>query len=187
MPRIVAGTAGGIRLKAPDGAQTRPTAGRVKEALFSILQTRWPPDGFLDLYGGSGQVGLEAASRGAGRTVIVERDRPTCQVIADNLDRTGLADQVQLICADVSRALVQLQADSQRFDLVFLDPPYPLAARAARRVIPLIVPLLRPRGLVIFEHDAALDLSGLVTDLQRFRSCQYGSAMLSFYSEEAAQ
>ena len=126
MTRIIGGSAGGRRLKAPAGERTRPTSDRVREALFSSLDSELGTITglrFLDLYAGSGAVGLEARSRGAGAVTLVEEDRRTVSLIRDNLRGLGFT-QVDVVPASVTRFLSVRPEES--YDVVFLDPPYPL-------------------------------------------------------------
>lgn len=181
MPRIISGTAKGTHLLTPKGHETRPTADRVKEALFSILQTGWPPDGFLDLYSGTGQIGLEAASRGAGRVVLVESNKACCRVIIENAKKTRLMDQIQLIPRPVDQALLALRAKGETFDFIFADPPYQKAESELIRLSDLISNLLSENGLFILEQEARQPVMTNVMHLQPVRCCQYGTAMLSFY------
>lgn len=184
MPRIIAGSAGGIRLKTAAFIELRPTADRVKEALFSILQPDWPPANFLDLFAGSGQIGLEAASRGVTEVLLVE-DNPLCQKsIRENISRTGLAKAVRLYGLPADAFVRQARRKGQTFELIFADPPYRKASQEIQHLAPLLAELIRPDGLIIFEHDARLDPGPIVTNLQLLRCCQYGTAMLSFYKRE---
>lgn len=126
MTRIIGGTAGGRRIKAPAGESTRPTSDRVREALFSSLEsTLGSLTGlrFLDLYAGSGAIGLEARSRGAGVVTLVEHDRRTAGLIRDNIRTLGF-DGVEVLTSHVGRALAH--PPRTPYDIVFLDPPYPL-------------------------------------------------------------
>jgi 16S rRNA (guanine(966)-N(2))-methyltransferase RsmD len=180
MPRIISGSGKGTRLAAPAGLSTRPTADRVKEALFSILQPLWPADGFLDLYAGTGQIGLEAASRGASRVILVENDRHCRQIIKENCNRSHLDQQAKLLGQDVHRAVMRLVEEAQQFDIVFADPPYQQIPQELTRLSGRLALLLAPGGRFILEHDARMT-APIVTNLQLERSCQYGTAMLSFY------
>lgn len=182
MPRIIAGRARGTHLAAPAGRSTRPTADRVKEALFSILMSVWPPDSFLDLYAGTGQIGLEAASRGAGQVVCVEQSRAGIKIIEENIARTHLESSVSIIGREAGMAVRRFMKENRRFDIIYADPPYDQAKHVARTLSSLLNELIRPGGLVIFEHDAAVDIRPFVTNLQFTRCCQYGTAMLSFYT-----
>ncbi len=181
MPRIISGRAGGIQLVAPRGLTTRPTADKTKEALFSILTARLADCTFLDLYAGTGQVGLEAASRGARSVVLVEPARACLAAIRTNLARTRLEDCCEVLPLTAQNAVRQLLTASRRFDLIFLDPPYRQAIADFTQLAPGLARLLAPDGRIILEHDAKTAAPDFVIELQRVRSCQYGTAMLSFY------
>ena len=180
MPRIISGSARGTHLAAPKGWSTRPTADRVKEALFSMLLPWWPAEAFLDLYAGTGQIGLEAASRGAGFTVLVEKNRDCQRLIRENCTRTHLEGKVRLMEQDAFQAVRQLLEEARPFDLIFADPPYRQALDVFLRLSGPLSGLLTPGGRIILEHDAH-QAAPIVTNLQLERSCQYGMAMLSFY------
>ncbi len=120
--RIITGKARGARLKAPKGLSTRPTSDRVKESLFSILGGRVVGRRVLDLFAGTGSLGLEALSRGAEYAVFV--DRATDNILRDNAEHAHLADAVRVMRGDVFASLSRLDAEGERFDLVFCDPPY---------------------------------------------------------------
>ncbi len=121
--RIIAGTARSLPLKAVEGADTRPTTDRIKETLFNIIAPEVPDAVFLDLFAGSGAIGLEALSRGAKRAVFVDHNRKAAAVIRENIRFTGFDDRCEVHCMDFQAALKRL-AGKERFDLVFLDPPY---------------------------------------------------------------
>lgn len=182
MPRIITGKARGIPLVAPPGQGTRPTADKTKEALFSILASEVLKARFLDLYAGTGQVGLEALSRGAAQAVLVENDRAAVAAIRKNRDKTRLEEGCRILQMDVARALQILRSEEQTFDIVFLDPPYALAAESLEKLAPAVADgLVRGGGTVILEHESSLPPPLNVTNLQLRRSCKYGTAMLSFY------
>ena len=183
MPRIISGKAGGIRLESPDGTLTRPTSDRVKEALFSILTLQVPGARVLDLYAGSGQIGIEAVSRGALSAVLVDNDRASLACMQANVSRSGL-EGLHIQAGDVFRVLKSLAREGRDFDLVFLDPPYRMAAQVMERAAgPLTQGLLAPDALVILEHAAQDKVPAFVTNLQLVRNCKYGGSMLSFYKE----
>jgi 16S rRNA (guanine(966)-N(2))-methyltransferase RsmD len=121
--RVIAGSARGVRLAAP-GAGTRPLADRVKQAVFGSLEPALADASILDLCAGSGGAAIEALSRGASRAVLVERDRGTCRVIAENLRRGGVADRARVVRADALAYLRDAAAGDGPFDVVILDPPY---------------------------------------------------------------
>ena len=119
--RVITGKARGVQLKTPDGLTTRPTTDRVKEALFSIIQFEIPTARVLDLFGGTGQLGIEALSRGAKSAVFVDAGDPACRLIKENLRRTKLEKDAKVIRSDY---LDYLKRCREKFDIVFLDPPY---------------------------------------------------------------
>ncbi len=121
--RVIAGTARSMPLKTVKGMDVRPTTDRTKETLFNILQTRVPGSRFLDLYAGSGSIGIEALSRGAEMACFVERDRRTAQLIEENLTFTRLIGRAKLMRGDAAVVLRQLEG-SEPFDIIFMDPPF---------------------------------------------------------------
>ena len=125
MMRIITGRARGVKLLAPEGEQTRPTAERVKEAVFSMLQFEIEDRRVLDLFAGSGQMGLEAVSRGAVSAVLVDRGRDAVEIVKKNALKTKLAPFCEIICADYAEFLRGCRG-KRKFDMVFLDPPYAL-------------------------------------------------------------
>lgn len=136
------------RLEAPPGA--RPTGGRAREALFDILQKRVPGSSVLDLFAGSGAVGLEAVSRGAARAVLVEKD---CAAVRRNLERLGPgAGEVELLPIEAGQALRLLAARVERFDIVFADPPY--EARLSDEFLRELEPVLAEGGTFVLQSDA---------------------------------
>jgi 16S rRNA (guanine966-N2)-methyltransferase len=178
--RVVAGRLGGRRLHAPPGQATRPTSDRVREALFSALG---PLDGesVLDLYAGSGALAIEALSRGAGRAVLVERDGRAAAVIRRNLDELGVgAEQAVVRRRDALKALGDAREAGATYDLVFIDPPYRLAAGLGPDLAAALVPVLARGARVIGESDrrAPLDLPGLCTTFER----RYGDTLLRIHT-----
>lgn len=154
MTRIIGGSAGGRRLKTPQGDNTRPTSDRVREALFSAIESSLGSlTGlrFLDLYAGSGAVGLEARSRGAGIVTLIEHDRRTAGLIRDNAKALGFTD-VDVLASSVERALaVDPRAP---YDVVFADPPYPLSADEVQAALVSLRDhgWLSPGALVVVER-----------------------------------
>ena len=155
MTRIIGGSAGGRRINAPRGSSTRPTSDRVREALFSAVES-WcgSLDGLrvLDLYAGSGAVGLEARSRGAGVVTLVEHDRKTAALIADNVKALGFT-RVDVVTATVAATLARPPVAP--YDLVFLDPPYPLGDQEVEDDLRALVDSewLVPGALVVIERS----------------------------------
>lgn len=124
--RIITGSARGVNLFTLEGEETRPTSARAKEAVFSILQFSISGKRVLDLFAGSGQMGLEALSRGAESAVFVDKSRQAVDIIKKNAAKTRLADKCRIECGDFSERLARMRGE--RFDIVFLDPPYALGA-----------------------------------------------------------
>ena len=123
MMRIITGRARGVKLLSPEGVETRPTAERAKEAVFSMLQFEIEDRSVLDLFSGSGQLGLEAVSRGASRAVLVDRSRDAVEIIKKNCLKTKLAPFCEVLCADYAEFLRSCKG-KRKFNMVFLDPPY---------------------------------------------------------------
>lgn len=121
--RVIAGSARRLLLKTPDGMETRPTQDRIKETLFNVLQNDVPGRSFLDLFAGSGGIGIEALSRGAKNTVFVDNSRKSQECIIDNLKHCKLEDKAEVYCQDVFLAISRLN-NRTPFDIVFMDPPY---------------------------------------------------------------
>ena len=121
--RVIAGKARRINLVSPPGLDVRPTQDRIKETLFNILQDDIPGCRFLDLFAGSGGIGIEALSRGAAKAVFVEKDHAALRIIRENLRFTHLEDRAEVICQDAVKTASSLQPEAP-FDVVFMDPPY---------------------------------------------------------------
>lgn len=176
--RVIAGRFGGRRLAAPRGTGTRPTADRVREALFSMLG---PLDGeaVLDLFAGTGALGIEALSRGAGRAVFVERGRDALASLRANLATLELQPPLAEVRAhDALSVLDQARVDGERYDLVFLDPPYESAQALARKLAIALPPLLSPRGQIVVESDRRTPLE-LPLPLRRER--RYGDTSIRIH------
>jgi 16S rRNA (guanine966-N2)-methyltransferase len=178
--RIIAGTAKGRQLLTLDGDFTRPTSGKVRSALFSILSSWVPGTAWLDLYSGSGAIGLEAASRGATRVVMVESESPAQEVIRANMANTRLAG-VELLSLTAEVALRRLVG--QGFDVIFLDPPYKNDPEGIMEAIAQSG-LLLPKGRLVVEHRSTRVMPSLVGSLGCLRTARYSDSSLSFYSAE---
>jgi 16S rRNA (guanine966-N2)-methyltransferase len=166
--RVIAGQLGGRRLRAPSGRVTRPTSDRVREALFSMLGQL---DGLaaLDLFAGSGALGIEALSRGAASAVFVERDGAALRVLRENLDALGLtAPLAQVRRAQASSALQIARRRRETYDLLFIDPPYDTAHDWAPELSALLPPLLGAHARVVVESDRRMQLE-LDLDVERER------------------
>ena len=155
MTRIIAGSAGGRRLAVPPGSGTRPTSDRVRESLFSRLESLGAVVGarVLDLYAGSGALGLEAVSRGAVSAVLVEADRRAAAVCRENARTLGMRE-VTVVADRVERYLPAAASRSERFELVLLDPPYALPDSRLGEVLTGVAHLLVDEGLIVVERAA---------------------------------
>ena len=178
MVRIIAGTARGRKLETLEGLETRPTLDRVKEAVFGSLQFQIPFSEVLDLFSGSGNLGLEAASRGAKRVVLNDRNPACIEIIRRNIDSLGFSGVARTMNLDYAAAIDRLALDGASFDLAFLDPPYRegLSEDAVHRLFEK--KLIRPGGVVILEHAVELppkDAPGMyrIRRTKRFGKCGY--------------
>ena len=174
--RVITGSARGCRLNTLPGEETRPTAEKVKEGLFSAIQFEIEGRRVLDLFAGSGQLGIEALSRGAVSCVFVDRNSAAIPVIRDNLHRAGLEEHAQVVATD---AVSYLQRPKERFDLVFLDPPY--ASGLLETVLPGVAPHVNDGGLIVCETDSHTVLPPAVDRFRLDRTRQYGRVCLWFY------
>jgi len=151
--RVIAGSHGGRRLKAPPGRGTRPTSDRVREALFSMLG-ELRAERVLDLFAGTGALGIEALSRGAGAVVFVERDQGAARILRENLRTLEIGpDRAEVRRGEALAALRTARERGEFYDLVFIDPPYGDAARLAPKLSALLSPLLAPGARVVTESD----------------------------------
>lgn len=149
--RIITGRSKGVRLKTLPGEETRPTVERVKESVFSMLQFEMEGRCVLDLFAGSGQMGLEAVSRGAACSVLVDSSKEAVQVISENAERTGLNHDCRIVHSDATHYLQNCR--NQKFDIVFLDPPYALHFYAPVLRSLLAFELLKPTSVIVCESD----------------------------------
>lgn len=152
--RIISGIHRGRRLRAPTGEAVRPTPDRVRESVFNILGQMMDGLAFLDLYAGTGAMGLEAASRGAAPVVLVERDPDACDAIRANISHLGCEDAVTLLCAEVGECLGELVGAGTGFDVVFADPPYSEPADAMEALLGELSrgALLAQEGCVVLQQ-----------------------------------
>jgi 16S rRNA (guanine(966)-N(2))-methyltransferase RsmD len=186
--RIIGGRVGGRTLKAPRGDGTRPTSDKVREAIFNILGNipdapDGPPAQVLDLYAGSGALGLEALSRGAGRALFIDADRDACDLVRANADALGLVAEVR--CIPVVRWLVK--EGGPGYGWIFLDPPYASHETGElEKALELIAKkgLLDPGGVVVAEHEWKSAPDDRYGTLALFDRRRYGQTAVSFYRHE---
>jgi 16S rRNA (guanine966-N2)-methyltransferase len=179
--RVIAGIARGVPLIAPRGPGTRPITDRVKETLFAILAERVPDARVLDLYAGSGAIGIEALSRGASRADFVEHGRRAREAIDRNLAATRLAEDARVHPADVERFLADPPVDAPPWDLAVLDPPYEVRAIVAP--LRALVPHLAPGAVVVVKHFWRTEIP-VVDGLVPLRQRRFGETMLTLLVRE---
>jgi 16S rRNA (guanine966-N2)-methyltransferase len=185
MTRIIAGAHGGRRLSAPAGAQTRPTSDRVREAFFSALGTMLNLDGarFADLYAGSGAVGLEALSRGATFSLLVESDARAARIIRDNIVSLKVGASARLVTGNVAQVLA-MPPEGGPYDVVFADPPYAVTAEEVTELQQALVDngWLAPDAVVVLERSTRTTVRGQslswVDGITADRSRRYGETTL---------
>jgi 16S rRNA (guanine966-N2)-methyltransferase len=176
--RVIAGELGGRRLKAPRGTATRPTSDRVRESLFSMLGTL-SGETVLDLFAGTGALGIEALSRGAGRAVFVERDAAAARVLKENLAALGLGSQLaEVLRVDAATVLRGARGGRETYDLVFIDPPYSQASEWGAELSANLAPLLSPQARVVVESDRRAPLA---LDLPVLRERRYGDTSITIH------
>lgn len=184
--RVIAGTYRSRILKSLKGAALRPTSGRLRETLFDVLGPDVQGARFLDLFAGTGAVGIEALSRGASEVAFIEKHKPAAALIRHNLESLGVSAGTAVLATDALRGLEQLAAKQKggalAFDFAFLDPPYAQAGEYDRVLRFLgCCRLLAPRAMVIAEHQKRLALPREIGNLQRSRVLHQGDATLSFF------
>jgi 16S rRNA (guanine966-N2)-methyltransferase len=175
--RVIAGEHGGRRLQAPAGAATRPTSDCVREALFSLLGARVEGARVLDLFAGSGALGIEALSRGAASADFVDAAAPAIRAVEANLAALGIAAAVRR--GDAVRALRAASRASRQYDLVFLDPPYRRAAQLTRQLSEALPAVLAPGALVVAESDRRAPLH---LDLPLLDERRYGDTLIRIHA-----
>ncbi len=185
MPRVVSGKCRGTVLEAPKGDATRPTTDKVKEAIFSSIQMRVPESAFLDVFSGTGQMAIEALSRGAVSAVLIDQTGKSQQVIRKNLEKTHLLEMARPMKMGYTEALRLLGKEGAKFDIIFMDPPYAMAKEAASKVSTLIdeFGLLNEGGIFIVESDADTEIKEIVTNMTCLKSCKYGATLVTFFLE----
>lgn len=175
--RVITGTARGTKLKTPEGMLTRPTTDRVKEALFNIIQFDIAGD-VLDLFAGTGQLGIEALSRGAAHCTFVDKGREPVSVIRENLKKTRLEERAEVVQADYSS---YLKTCRKQFDLILLDPPYAeIFLETALKIISEI-DILTNSGIIVCERPFEKSLPDDIPGLARYRDYRYGKAAVTIF------
>lgn len=185
--RVVAGVAKGQRLNALPGDNTRPTLDRIKESMFNMIQLHIANGRVLDLFGGSGALGIEALSRGAAEGYFADEHRGSGKVIEENLQKTGLKEKSRILTMDFRRALNLLKSEGKSFDLIFLDPPYGKGLAAEALGIIEKEDLLEVEGLVIIEQDKKESLEISEEYYHLWKEKKYGNTLVRILKKNSAQ
>ena len=180
--RVISGRARGKRLKAPSGLNTRPITDMIKEALFNVWGTRVQGSILLDLFAGSGSVGIEALSRGAARVVFIDNSGEAVKVIRENLQNCGFDKDFQVYRSDVFKTLELLHRHGERFDLIYVDPPF----TNDKIFYPVMVALdendiLKPEGIVVIRTPRKKAMPPTFNRLGVYQSRNYGESTLHYY------
>ena len=180
--RVITGTARGRRLKELPGRETRPTTDKVKESIFNIIQFDIEGRNTLDLFAGTGQLGIEALSRGATRCAFVDARREAAALVRENLAHCGLADRARVVQGD---ALAFLTGCREKFGLVFLDPPY--ASGLLEQSLELLaeIDIVAGNGIIVCESGAEASLPELSDPYEKGREYRYGKIKLTLYHRRA--
>ena len=181
--RVIAGAAKGHNLQTIEGLATRPTTDRIKETLFNIIAFDLPECRFLDLFAGSGGIGIEALSRGASEAVFVDASAECQAVITDNLKHTKLQDRAKLMKTDALSALDKLAAEGKSFDIIFMDPPYEseLYGPVLRKIAE--TGILKQEGYLITERSSQIPLE-IPAGMEVLREKAYKTTILTFLGLE---
>ncbi|HTC32451.1 MAG TPA: 16S rRNA (guanine(966)-N(2))-methyltransferase RsmD [Bryobacteraceae bacterium] len=169
--RVIAGEFRSRRLKSLPGLDTRPTPDRLRETLFNVLAPRLADCNFMDIYAGTGAVGIEALSRGAGRCIFIEKNRAAVEVIRENLAALGLQNRAEVFTSKAATVLERVQAD-----IAFLDPPYELVKEYEQTMMAL------KTALVVVQHSSRFTPQEEYGELRRYRMIKQGDNCLSFYA-----
>ena len=176
--RVITGKARGVVLKTPDGMATRPTADRVKEALFNIIQFEIPAARVLDLFGGTGQLGIEALSRDAKHAVFVDEREDACRLIRENLKRTKLEQFARVIRSDY---MAYLRSCKDKFDIILLDPPYSEVFLENSLKMITEIDILQSGGIIVTERPVGKELPWDFPGFERSKDYKYGKTLITIY------
>lgn len=181
---MISGEARGHKLKTLKGTATRPTSDRVKESLFNIISASIPESNVLDLFAGSGSLGIEALSRGAAFAVFADKSRESCGIIKENLIFTKYVEKSEVLFMGFAETLVKLASEGRKFDIVFLDPPYNKKFIQESLNILANNDIIRDSGILAAEHHIDDRLPEYCGKLKLSRRQKYGDTALSFYKVE---
>lgn len=183
MPRIISGLAKGIVLETPEGMKTRPTSDRAKEALFSILGDVYMGKGVLDLYSGTGSLGIESLSRGAGHCVFIDKNRKAARIIKNNIQKCRLDSSSHVICMDVVKAIDLTEVRESKFACIIMDPPYDknLLARTIEKINENDI--IEKKGVLVVEHSERESPPDEIAGFILWDRRSYGAVNFSFYRQ----
>ena len=179
--RVITGKARGVALKTPEGMATRPTADRVKEALFSIIQFEIPGAKVLDLFGGTGQLGIEALSRDAASAVFVDEREDACKLIRENLKRTKLENVARVIRSDY---MAYLKNCRDSFNIIFLDPPYAEVFLENSLKMITEIDILQSGGIIVAERPVGKNLLCEFPGYSRSKDYKYSKTILTIFRKD---
>ena len=179
--RVITGKARGVQLKTPAGMQTRPTSDRVKEAMFSIIQFDIPGMRVLDLFGGTGQLGIEALSRGAVQATFVDEQEKACALIRENLKKVKAESDAKVVRSDYMAFLTNCK---EKFDIIFLDPPYAevFLENSIKKITE--IDILQSGGIIVAERPVGKDLVFQFEGYTRSKDYKYSSTLLTLYRKD---
>ncbi len=179
--RVIAGKARGVNLKTPEGLKTRPTIDRVKEAMFSILHFELPGARVLDLFGGTGQLGIEAISRGAKEAVFVDESPKACSLIRENLKLCKMENDGKVLCSDYLR---YLSGCRENFDIILLDPPYAevFLENSLKKISE--IDILKSGGIIVAERPVGKEIFDQLPGFTRSKDYKYGTVLLTVYRKD---
>lgn len=174
--RIITGRARGKKLVTLEGKDVRPTSDKIKESLFNILQFNIEGRIFLDLFAGSGQIGLEAISRGAEKAVFVDSSKKSIAVIEQNVQHTGFTAESKVVNAD---SLMYIRHTAEKFDVAFIDPPYKTGI--LQEVLPYVAEAMNEGGIIVCEHPADEEVPEDLGEFVKLKDYKYGKIILTSY------
>ena len=182
--RVISGSARGCKIQTTNSNNTRPTTDRVKEAMFSIITNYIIDANVLDLFSGSGSLGIEALSRGADFATFVDHSKTCHDIIEKNLEKTRLIDKSKIYCCDIIKALNNFASNNCKFDIIFMDPPY--FEGYLDNVIQFIADnnLLNEDGIIVVERHNTVDIKDNYAYLKLKKERSYGEIVLSFFEKE---
>ncbi|MDV2885395.1 16S rRNA (guanine(966)-N(2))-methyltransferase RsmD [Alkalihalophilus pseudofirmus] len=179
--RVISGEKKGLSIKAVPGVSTRPTTDKVKESIFNMIGPYFNGGLALDLYAGSGGLGIESLSRGVEKVIFVDQDRKAVQTIKENLKQCGLSEQAEVYRNDSDRALKALIKRELAFSLIFLDPPYAKQKLSSDISIISDHGLLEKEGMIVCEHDAKVEMPDKINELTLIRAETYGDTTITIF------